>query len=85
MAFNKKRFIIYNTKKKEIKKSLATSYSCRPKPTTFTAAVLNFCVRDGNRCVHSAIVTRLFLLFRLIPENQILILFIKRPKIIFIN
>ena len=73
MVFFKTRFINYNIKK-GIKKSLATSYSCRPKPTTFTATVLNFCVRDGNRCVHSAIVTRLFL-FRLIPENQILILF----------
>ena len=28
---------------------------------TFAVTVLNFCVRDGNRCDHRAIVTRLFL------------------------
>ena len=27
----------------------------------FATTVLNFCVRDGNRCVHRAIATRLFL------------------------
>ena len=26
----------------------------------FTAGMLNFCVRDGNRCDHSAIATRSF-------------------------
>ena len=26
----------------------------------FATTVLNFCVRDGNRCVHRAIATRLF-------------------------
>ena len=26
----------------------------------FAPGVLNFCVRDGNRCVHSGIVTRPF-------------------------
>ena len=35
---------------------------------TFTATVLNFCVRDGNRCVHRAIVTRLFFI-QMISEN----------------
>ena len=34
----------------------------------FAAGVLNFCVRDGNRCVHSAIVTRSF---RGFPQNWI--------------
>ena len=29
--------------------------------TIFTTTVLNFCVRYGNRCVHCAIATRLFL------------------------
>ena len=32
-----------------------------PLGDTFATAVLNFCVRDGNRCVHRAIATRLFL------------------------
>ena len=60
MAFIKRRLRIHKkTTQKSIKKSLATSYSCRPKPTTFTATVLNFCVRDGNRCVLSDIITRL--------------------------
>ena len=27
----------------------------------FATTVLNFCVRDGNRCVHRAIATRLFI------------------------
>ena len=31
------------------------------------AEVLNFCVRDGNRCDHFAIATRS--LFRMLPEN----------------
>ena len=31
------------------------------RPTTFATAVLNFCVRDGNRCDHRAIAARLFL------------------------
>ena len=36
----------------------ATSYSCRGKtPTTIGARELNFCVRNGNRCDLSAIVT----------------------------
>ena len=30
------------------------------KLDTFATTVLNFCVRDGNRCGHCAIVTRLF-------------------------
>ena len=75
MAQYRKRF---KSNKKQIKKSLATCYSCRYSPTTFAATVLNFCVRDGNRCVHSAIVTRLFFFSRLISENQILILFLSK-------
>ena len=34
--------------------------------------MLNFCVRDGNRCVHRAIVTRLFLETQLFSESRIL-------------
>ena len=29
-------------------------------PTIVAVGVLNFCVRDGNRCVHSAIATGSF-------------------------
>ena len=47
---------------KGIKKSLAICYSHEPKLTTFTSTELNFCVRDGNRCVLSDIITRLFIL-----------------------
>ena len=31
--------------------------------TTIGAEVLNFCVRDGNRCIHFAIVTNLLFFF----------------------
>ena len=40
------------------KKSPAARYSVFSD--TFATTVLNFCVRDGNRCVHRAITTRLF-------------------------
>ena len=40
------------------KKSPAARYSVLSD--TFATTVLNFCVRDGNRCVHRAIATRLF-------------------------
>ena len=50
--------------KKSNKKSLAICYPCGPQPTTFASTELNFCVRDGNRCVLSDIITRLFLFFR---------------------
>ena len=43
------------------RKSPAARYSYRLAPATFATAVLNFCVRDGNRCDHRAITTRLFL------------------------
>lgn len=40
---------------------LATSYSHRGKPpTTIGAKELNYCVRDGNRCILFAIVTKRF-------------------------
>ena len=42
------------------RESLAASYSRKIELTTIGVKVLNFCVRDGNRCVHFAIVTRLF-------------------------
>ena len=32
-----------------------------PEGATFAVTVLNFCVRDGNRCDHRAIAARLFL------------------------
>ena len=41
------------------KKSPAARYF-RHK-TIVATTVLNFCVRDGNRCVHCAIATRLYL------------------------
>ena len=44
--------------KKEQKKSPATCSSLLTD--TIAVTVLNFCVRDGYRCVHRAIVTRLF-------------------------
>ena len=44
------------------------------KLTTFATAVLNFCVRDGNRCDHRAIAARLFLeRDSMFLENRILI------------
>ena len=46
--------------KKEQKKSPATC--CSLLTDTIAVTVLNFCVRDGYRCVHRAIVTRLFFL-----------------------
>ena len=33
------------------------------------AEVLNFCVRDGNRCDHFAIATRSFFSLPKLPEN----------------
>ena len=42
-----------------------------PGLTIFAAAVLNFCVRDGDRCDHRAIATRL-LLSLMILEHWIL-------------
>ena len=51
----------YKKIKKSTKKAWQRVILAGSRPTTFTATVLNFCVRDGNRCVHSAIVTRLFL------------------------
>ena len=42
------------------RESLATTYSRTIKSTTISVKVLNFCVRDGNRCDHFAIITRLF-------------------------
>ena len=43
------------------RESLAASYSRKIELTTIGVKVLNFCVRDGNRCVHFAIATRPFL------------------------
>ena len=51
---------------KRQKKSPATCYSLLTD--TIAVTVLNFCVRDGYRCVHRAIVTRLFF-ERLIFQN----------------
>ncbi len=50
----KKRYIILDIPFKIQKKDLQ-----RPTLayTTIGAEVLNFCVRDGNRCIHFAIVT----------------------------
>ena len=38
----------------------------------FAAGVLNFCVRDGYRCVHSAIATGLL---RMFPQNRITVIY----------
>ena len=49
---------------------LATSYSHRGKPpTTIGAEKLNFRVRHGNGCDLLAIVTRLYLIESLFPQN----------------
>jgi hypothetical protein len=51
-------------------KSPAACYSLMPMcHDTVTASVLNFCVRDGNRCGHRAIATRLFSSEHLFSEN----------------
>ena len=47
---------IEKAKKKTWQRAILT----RSRLDTFAAEVLNFCVRDGNRCVHLAIATRFF-------------------------
>ena len=44
-----------------IKEKARQRATLAPEGTTIAVTVLNFCVRDGNRCAHRAIVTRLFL------------------------
>ena len=59
---------IKNTKKEKLmllKKYLATCSIHRK--AIFAADVLNFCVRDGNRCDHIAIITRSFL--KVVPSK----------------
>ena len=48
--------------------------------TIFAVKELNFCVRDGNRCILFAIVTNL-LLEKLFSENMIMCISIKLFKI----
>ena len=58
------RGLLYWHEKKS--KDLATCSIHRK--AIFAADVLNFCVRDGNRCDHIAIVTR-SLLLKVIPSK----------------
>ena len=51
-----------------IKKSKDLATCSIHRKAIFAADVLNFCVRDGNRCDHIAIVTR-SLLLKLIPSK----------------
>ena len=52
--------------------------------TIFAVKELNFCVRDGNRCILFAIVTNL-LLEKLFSENMIMCIFIKFIKYLWLN
>ena len=47
--------------KKAKKKARQRAILSRTSLDIVATTVLNFCVRDGNRCVHRAITTRLFL------------------------
>ena len=44
-------------KQKGHKKTRQRAMFAGAGPTIFAAGVLNFCVRDVNRCIHSAIAT----------------------------
>ena len=52
----------------KIKKSKDLATCSIHRKAIFAADVLNFCVRDGNRCDHIAIVTR-SLLLKVIPSK----------------
>ena len=61
----------YSAKKSECPKTFTDipgSEIDSPGRAIFTAEVLNFCVRDGNRCDHFAIATRSFQVFSLKTE-----------------
>ena len=57
--------------KKAKKKARQRAILSRTSLDIVATTVLNFCVRDGNRCVHRVITTRPIFLFRIIPENYI--------------
>ena len=61
-------FLKYFFRKKYIKKIGNLLFSLN---TIFAVKELNFCVRDGNRCILFAIVTNL-LLEKLFSENMIM-------------
>ena len=50
----------YNVQKNDKKKNRQLAIFAGASPTIFAVEVLNFCVRDGNRCFHFAIVTGSF-------------------------
>ena len=58
--------------KKAKKKARQRAILSRTSLDIVATTVLNFCVRDGNRCVHRAITTRLFLLLKDEIQNLIL-------------
>ena len=49
-----------SNKQKKHKKNRQLAIFAGASPTIFAVEVLNFCVRDGNRCFHFAIVTGSF-------------------------
>ncbi len=51
------------------KKDRRSAILTEASPAIVAAEVLNFCVRDGNRCVHSAIITGSFERFDLSKLN----------------
>ena len=56
----------------DIKKEARQRATLAGSPATIATAVLNFCVRDGDRCDHRAIATRL--LFPPLLDNRMLII-----------
>ena len=57
---------------KNIKKRRNWQRAIFAQCTIFAAMMLNFCVRNGYRCVHHAIITRFFLssVFRTLKTRQ---------------
>ena len=49
-----------SNKQKKPQKNRQLAIFAGASPTIFAVEVLNFCVRDGNRCFHFAIVTGSF-------------------------
>ena len=69
----RERFSKQFTKKGYIKKKAQQRAIFPSSPDIVATVVLNFCVRDGNRCDHHAKATRLFSLERsMFSENRIL-------------